>query len=90
MSNNVLTILNENGTTEKIKLPMFSLKAVRVNANLSQTKLSELLVVDRQTIINWEKGHTQPATPWVKEFARVCDDFPIDFIDLPFNSTKCR
>ena len=35
-----------------------SLKAARVNANMSQAEVAKLLHKNKQTIINWEKGKT--------------------------------
>lgn len=35
-----------------------SLKAARVNANLTQQEVANLIRVSKHTIINWEKGKT--------------------------------
>jgi DNA-binding XRE family transcriptional regulator len=69
-------------------MPQITLAAVRVNANLSQSALAEILDVDRTTIIHWEKGQTRITTPWLVAFAKACNDFPIDYIFLPNKSTK--
>lgn len=37
-----------------------SLKAARVNANLTQQEVADILKVSKHTIINWEKGKTKP------------------------------
>jgi DNA-binding XRE family transcriptional regulator len=67
-----------------------SLAAVRVNADLSQFELAKRLDVDRSTVINWEKGKTKIATPWLMMYAKECNDFPVDNIFLPTKSTKSR
>lgn len=66
-----------------------SLAAVRVNANLTQLELAKKMEVDRQTVINWEKGYTKITTPWLLMFADKCN-FPVDNISLPIKSTKSR
>lgn len=68
-------------------MPKISLAAVRVNANLSQAELAKKLDVDRQTVINWEKGHTKISGEWLLMWAQVCE-FPVDYIFLPNKSTK--
>ncbi len=35
-----------------------SLKAARVNANLTQQEVADKIKVSKHTIINWEKGRT--------------------------------
>lgn len=37
-----------------------SLKAARVNANLTQQEVAEKLGVSKHTVINWENGKTHP------------------------------
>ena len=70
-------------------MPQISLAAVRVNAELSQKTLSEALEVDRQTVINWEKGYTLISGEQLLMWAQVCN-FPVDYIFLPKKSTKRR
>ena len=70
-------------------MPQISLASVRVNAELSQEALSEILNVDRQTVINWEKGYTEISGEKLLMWAQICK-FPIDYIRLPKKSTKCR
>lgn len=89
MKNKTLTVLNDDGTTRQIGIPLMNLSAVRANANLSQRELAKILDVDRTTINNWEKGKTKIATPWLMMFAEKCDNFPLDYIFLPIKSTKC-
>lgn len=35
-----------------------SLKAARVNANLTQKQVADIIKVNKHTIINWENGRT--------------------------------
>ncbi len=37
-----------------------SLKAARVNANLTQQEVADIMKVSKHTIINWEQGKTKP------------------------------
>ena len=37
-----------------------SLKAVRVNADLTQQEVTDKLGISKHTIINWERGRTKP------------------------------
>lgn len=39
---------------------LVSLKAARVNANLTQKAVAKALGISEVTIINWEKGKTSP------------------------------
>lgn len=36
-----------------------SLKAARINANLTQQEVADKIKVSKHTIINWEKGKTR-------------------------------
>ena len=83
------TVINESGNKYIISVPLMSLAAVRVNAGHSQAELGKELDVDRQTIINWEKGYTRISGEWLIRWAEACN-FPIDYIFLPTKSTKCR
>jgi DNA-binding XRE family transcriptional regulator len=71
----------------QVSFPKITLAAVRVNAGYSQEELAKKLDVDRQTIINWEKGHTGISGEWFVLWAHACD-FPVDYISLPQKSTK--
>lgn len=63
-------------------MPTISLRAARVNAELSQAEVSKVMNVDRQTILNWEKGKTRIGT---SQLAMLCQIYkmPSDFIYLP-------
>jgi len=48
-----------------------TLKAARVNANLTQTEAGVRLAVSGDTISNWEKGKSAPSATKLKEIERV-------------------
>lgn len=62
--------------------PKISLTAARVNAGLTQEQVARRMKINKQTIVNWEKGRTRPS---VADVAMLCDiyDFPHDYIFLP-------
>lgn len=37
-----------------------SLAAARVNANFSQDQVARLLKISKNTLVNWEKGNSEP------------------------------
>lgn len=59
--------------------PKISLKAARVNANLSQREAAELLRISRATLQNYESGITVPDWDKVAEIERVYN-YPADNI----------
>ena len=64
-----------------------SLAAARVNANLTQKSVAAEMGVDKSTLINWEKGRSEPTVTqamWLSERYGI----PIDNIFLPYNLTK--
>lgn len=63
-------------------MPKISLEAVRVNAGKTQKEWAKLLGVSNATIVNWEKGNTEPslsALPKMSELSHI----PMDFIFVP-------
>ena len=52
-----------------------SLKAARVNANLTQEEVAKLLRKNKQTIVNWENGKTVID---VGNFTSLCQLYKID------------
>lgn len=61
--------------------PKISLKAARVNANLSQEEAARLIGVCKATLQNYEKGETVPDWNTVDAIARVYN-FPASFINF--------
>lgn len=58
-----------------------SLKAVRTNKNLTQTRAGVLIGVSRDTICRWEKGY---ATPKQEYIDKICDVYDVAYDDLIF------
>lgn len=52
-----------------------SLKAARINANLTQEAAAKLIGVSPTSLIKWEKGVTQPRT---MHFLKMCSVYGID------------
>lgn len=58
-----------------------SLKAARVNANLTLDEASELLHTTRQTLINYEKGVTSPT---VDKLIEMCHLYGVRLESISF------
>lgn len=58
-----------------------SLKAARVNAELTQRQAAQGLGVDVTTIINWENGRTSPKYIQLEELCKLYD-IPVDCVFL--------
>ena len=48
-----------------------SLAAARVNAGYTQEEASKLLKVSKTTIVNWEKGKSEPKTTQAKRLSEL-------------------
>lgn len=57
-------------------MPQITLKAARVNANLSQAEAAKALNVSVSTIKNWESGKTFPNQP---QIAKICEVYGISY-----------
>ena len=62
-----------------------SLAAARVNAGLTQDDVAKELKVGKQTIVNWEKGISEPKMSQARELS-VLYKMPLDYIFLPTQS----
>ena len=62
-----------------MQFPKITLKAARVNANLSQKEAADALGVNVSTLQNYETGKTVPDWGMVKRIESVYR-FPADFI----------
>lgn len=62
-------------------MPKITLKAARVNANLSQAEAAAKIGVAVSTLKNWETGKTFPTQPKIE---RLCDVYGISFDVLFF------
>lgn len=63
-------------------MPQISLKAARVNANLTQAEVATRLHKNKQTIVNWENGKTKVSAA---DLLVLCDMYkiPPSAISLP-------
>lgn len=61
-----------------------TLKAARVNANLTQPEAAEKLGVSTDTLRNWEKGKTFPN---VQQIKNIEDAYGVSYNDLVFLPT---
>ena len=62
-----------------------TLEAARVNAHLTQAEAAEKLGVTVQTLLNWEKGRTEPSMSQGRLIEQVYG-LPIENIFLPLTS----
>lgn len=63
-------------------MPRISLKAARVNANMEQKEWAKILGVSTATVINWEKGNTEPTLSQLRKMSEL-SGIPMDFIFVP-------
>ena len=66
-------------------MPRISLEAVRVNAKMTQKEWAEMLGVSNATVVNWEKGKTEPSLSKLKTMSKL-SGIPMDFIFVPDTS----
>lgn len=66
-------------------MPRITLEAVRVNAGKTQKEWAKLLGVSNTTVINWEKGNTEPSLSVLRKMSRL-SGIPMDFIFVPDKS----
>lgn len=66
-------------------MPKISLEAVRVNAKMKQKEWAKSLGVSQATVINWEKGNTEPSLSQLRKMSEL-SGIPMDFIFVPDKS----
>ena len=66
-------------------MPRISLEAVRVNAKKTQKEWAGLLGVSNATVVNWEKGNTEPSLSQLRTMSEL-SGVPMDFIFVPDKS----
>lgn len=66
-------------------MPKISLEAVRVNAKMTQKEWAEKLEVSNTTVVNWEKGKTEPSLSQLRKMSEL-SGVPMDFIFVPDKS----
>lgn len=62
---------------------MISLAAARVNAKLTQEEVAKKLKINKQTIVSWEKGESEPKVSQAMALSQLYG-IPIDNIFLPY------
>lgn len=62
-----------------------SLAAARVNAGLTQEDVAKALKVGKQTVVNWEKGISEPKMSQSRQLSELYK-MPLDYIFLPVES----
>ena len=62
-----------------------SLKAARVNADLTQKELAEKLDVTVYTVLYWETGKSEPKMSQLRQISEL-SGIPMDFISVPMKS----
>lgn len=70
---------------QTVEKPKIILKAARVNAGLNQRELAEKLDVDISTVVNWEKGKSEPSATQLRRISEI-SGIPMDFIFVPEQS----
>lgn len=63
-------------------MPKISLEAVRVNAKKTQKEWAKELGVSNNTVVNWEKGITEPNLSQLRKMSDL-SGVPMDFIYVP-------
>jgi DNA-binding XRE family transcriptional regulator len=66
-------------------MPKISLEAVRVNAGMTQKEWAKKLGVSNVTVVNWEKGNTEPSLSVLRRMSEL-SGIPMDFIFVPDKS----
>lgn len=66
-------------------MPRISLKSARVNAELTQKELAEILGVTQVTVNNWENGKSEPSLSQLRKISEL-SGIPMDFIYVPEKS----
>lgn len=62
-----------------------TLAAARVNAGMTQEQVSKILHINKQTIVNWENGKSEPSISQAKELSKLYN-MHLDNIFLPCKS----
>ena len=64
-----------------------TLEAARVNSGLTQKELAEKLGISNVTVVNWEKGITEPSLSQLRTISQL-SGIPMDYIYVPDKSNK--
>ena len=77
--------MNLKEGVKKVAEIQISLAAARVNAGMTQEDVAREMHVSKNTIVNWEKGTSEPSINQGKELAYLYN-IPLDYIFLPCKS----
>lgn len=66
----------------------FTLKALRINKNLTQKEASEKLGITKETLSNWENAKSFPNVKQIKNIEKLYDVTYDNIIFLPNNHGK--
>ena len=66
-------------------MPKIPLEAVKKKKKMTQKEWAKLLGVSNSTVVNWEKGNTEPSLSQLREMSRL-SGVPMDFIFVPDKS----
>lgn len=64
-----------------------SLAAARVNAQMTQEEVAKKMNVSKNTVVNWEKGKTEPSISQSKQISKIYN-MPLDYIFCQQNQIK--
>ena len=70
---------------KKLEVIQISLAAARVNANLTQEDVAKEMKVSKNTVVNWEKGTSEPTVSQALRLSEIYK-MPLDNIFLPIKS----
>lgn len=76
----ILKTMNNPKGGEKMDFQI-SLKAARVNVNMTQQEVANLLNINKSTIASWEKGKTQPKYKQASKLSKIYG-IPYDYINF--------
>jgi len=63
-------------------MPKISMKAARINAELSKQEIADKMGISVRTVESWERGERLPKLASLKMFAEICG-FDVGDIFLP-------
>ena len=68
-------------------MPKITLKAARVNANLTQSDVARMMHRTKQTIVNWESGATEIRYSDMVSLSELYG-MPLEYLAIPERKNK--
>jgi len=68
-------------------MPKITLKAARVNANLTQSDMARMMHRTKQTIVNWESGATEIRYSDMVSLSELYG-MPLEYLAIPERKNK--